>query len=41
MAIWGPAFLLHPLALCFLGLIALTIITNIVRFWRMERSHEA
>lgn len=41
MAIWGPAFLLHPLALCLLGLIALTILTNIVRFWRMERSHEA
>lgn len=40
MAIWGPAFLLHPIALVLLFLIAATIFTNIVRFWRMEKTHE-
>jgi TctA family transporter len=36
MAIWGPAFLLRPLALFLLVLIAATIIANIVKFWRRE-----
>lgn len=34
MAIWGPAFLLRPLAICLLVLIAAAIISNIFRFWR-------
>jgi putative tricarboxylic transport membrane protein len=40
MEIWGPAFLTRPLALCLLVLIAATIITNIVRFWRLGKSNE-
>lgn len=34
MTIWGPAFLLRPVALCLLALIAATIIANVMRFWR-------
>jgi putative tricarboxylic transport membrane protein len=38
MEIWGPAFLLRPLALCLLALIALAVLANIFRFWRMGKT---
>jgi putative tricarboxylic transport membrane protein len=41
MEIWGPAFLTRPLALSLLALIAATIVTNIVRFWRQGKINEA
>lgn len=39
MEIWGLAFLTRPIALCLLALIAATIITNVVRFWRLGKAH--